>query len=345
MGDIPDPISWMIIGICVFFAFFFSASETALSCCNRFKMQVKADDGSKSAKLVIKALDKFDRALTTVLIGHNVVSIIASTVSTVLFLNIFANSGLEDFAISLISSISLSLLIYAFGDALPKMIAIAIPDTISTIIIYPIYGLLWILTYVLPITMLFELLTKALDKIFKVKNDSNFTEEDFELTVDKITDEGVIEEEQAEIIQSALDFVDTNVKEVLTPREKIFALDIHGLNHDKLKEILIKTNYSRIPIYENNFDNIIGILYIKAYFKAINERSNASIRKMLQKPYFISSNVMIDDLFNGFKKRHTHIAIVRDRSKKVIGMVTMEDVLEELVSDISEPAQLKGKRA
>lgn len=343
--DIPEPISWLIIGICVLFHFFFSMSETALSCCNRFKMQVQADDGNKSAKLVIKVLDRFDRALTTVLIGSNIVAISASAVSTVLFLNYFQNSGMEDFFVSLISSISVTLMIYALGDALPKTIARAIPDTISKIIIYPIYGFLWFFTYIIPVTLLFELLAKAIDKIFKVKKGTDLTEEDFENTIDKVTDEGVLEEEQAEIIQSALEFADTNVKEVLTPRERIFALDINGLSHEKLKEILINTNYSRIPIYDGEFDNFIGVLHIKAYFKAIEERSNASIRKMLQKPYFISPNVMIDDLFNGFKKHHTHLALVRDRNHKVIGMVTMEDVLEELVSDIAEPNNvLKGKR-
>lgn len=344
--DIPEPISWLIIGICVLFHFFFSASETALSCCNRFKMQVKADDGSKSAKLVIKVLNKFDRALTTVLIGSNIVAITASAVSTVLFLNYFMNTGIGDFVVSLISSISISLMIYAIGDALPKTIARAIPDTISTIVIYPIYGLLWVFTYIIPITLLFELLAKAIDKIFKVKKGSDLTEEDFENTIDKVTDEGVLEEEQAEIIQSALEFADTNVKEVLTPREKIYAIDINGLTHDKLKEILINTTYSRIPVYDGDFDHFIGVLHIKNYFRAIEERSNASIRKMLQKPYFISPNAMIDDLFNGFKKHHTHLALVRDRNHKVIGMVTMEDVLEELVSDIAEPNNaLKGKRS
>ena len=342
--DIPEPISWLIIGICVLIHFFFSASETALSCCNRFKMQVKADDGNKTAKLVIKVLDKFDRALTTVLIGSNIVAIAASAVSTVLFLRYFQSLGVEDFLVSLISSITISLLIYALGDALPKTIARAIPDTISTIVIYPVYGLLWVFTYIIPITLLFELLTKAIDKIFKVKKGTDLTEEDFENTIDKVTDEGVLEEEQAEIIQSALEFADTNVKEVLTPREKIFALDINGLTHDKLKDILINTNYSRIPIYDEDFDHFIGVLHIKTYFKAIEERSNASIRKMLQKPYFISPNVMIDDLFNGFKKHHTHLALVRDRNHHVIGMVTMEDVLEELVSDIAEPSVMKGKR-
>lgn len=345
MGDIPDPISWIIIGACVLFHFFFSASETALSCCNRFKMSVEADDGKRTAKLVNKVLDKFDRALTTVLIGSNIAAIVASAVSTILFLRLFQSTGIADFTVSLISSISISLIIYALGDALPKTIARAIPDTLSKIVIYPVYGLLWFLTYVIPITLLFELLTKAIDKIFKVKKDSNFTEEDFEMTVDRVTDEGVLEEEQAEIIQSALDFADTKVKEVFTPKEKMLALDIHGLTHEELQKVLMNTRYSRIPMYDRDFNNFVGVLHIKNYFKAIEERSNASIRKMLQKPYFISPNVTIDDLFNGFKRHHTHLALVRDRNKNILGMVTMEDVLEELVSDISEPSTERGKKA
>ena len=134
------------------------------------------------------------------------------------------------------------------------------------------------------------------------------------------------------------------MKEVLTPRNKIFALDIRGLTREKLHEIIINTNYSRIPIYDGDFDNIKGVLHIKTYLSAYLRNPNVSIRSKLQKPYFVSSKIMIDDLFNGFKKHHTHIAIVRDKNKKVIGMVTMDDVLEELVSDISEPNSVKGTK-
>lgn len=344
-----DPISrciaWIVIGVCVLLHFYFSASETALSCCNRFKMQVKADEGSRSAKLVLKTCDKFDRALTTVLVGTNIASILSSVLLTGIFVVLFKNSGIEDFWVSLIASISLSLVIYIIGDALPKTIAKAIPDTICLMNAYPIYGLLWILTYIIPITLLFECIVKLIEKIFKVKKVAEFTEEDFEDAVDKVADEGVIEEEQSEIIQNTLDFADTNVKEVLTPRERIFSLDIRELTHEKLRGVLMSTRYSRIPIYDTSEDNIIGILNVKTYFKEISSCPNVSIRKILQKPYFVSNSIMIDDLFNGFKRRHTHIAIVRDAKKKVVGMVTMEDVLEELVDGISEPSSQKGKRA
>ena len=335
------PLSWLIIGLCVLAHFFFSAGETALACVNRFKMQVEADDGKKSARLVLHVCEKYDRALITVLIGSNIVSIVASAISTILFYHLLSSTNLVPDEISMISSIVISLSIYIIGDALPKTIARSIPDTISKAFVYPIY---WLMLLLFPITFIFDKLARLIERIFKVKDETTFDEEDFENVVEKVSDEGVIEEEQGEIIQSALDFADTNVKEVLTPRNKIFALDIRTLDKDKLHQIIIETNYSRIPIYDGGIDNIIGVLHIKTYISAYMRNPNISIRRKLQKPYFVSSNIMIDDLFNGFKKHHTHIAIVRDKNKKVVGMVTMDDVLEELVSDISEPSQVKGKR-
>ena len=333
------PLSWLIISVCVLAHFFFSAGETALACANRFKMQVEADEGKKSAKLVLRVCEKYDRALITVLIGSNIVAIVASVICTVLFYNLFTNWTSD--TVSLVASITVSLLIYIIGDALPKTIARSIPDTISKIFVFPVFGLMMLLY---PITLVFELLTKGIEKAFRVKEQVEFDEEDFENVVEKVSDEGILEEEQSDIIQSALEFADTNVKEVLTPRNSIFALDLGGLTREKLHEIIINTNYSRIPVYDGDFDNIKGVLNIKTYLSAYLRNPNVSIRSKLQKPYFVSSSIMIDDLFNGFKKHHTHIAIVRDKNKKVIGMVTMDDVLEELVSDISEPNSVKGSK-
>lgn len=337
-----DPLSWIIIAICVACSFIFSACETALACCNRFKISVMADDGKKSAKVLLKLLNKHDRALMTVLIGLNVVTIIASIFSTFLFYKIFESTGVETY-VSIISTVAITIVIYIFGDTLPKTIARAIPDTISLIFVYPIFALAFILT---PITILFELMVKAIEKVFKVKSDTTFTEQDFENIVDKSSDEeGPLEEEQTEIMQSVLEFDDTNVLEVYTPREKLFAVDIHGLTHEKLHEIIINSDYSRIPVYDRAFDNIVGILVVKTYLAKYFENNNCSIRKLLQVPYFVKKNVMIDDLFKGFKRHHTHIAIVRDTNKKILGMVTMEDVLEELVPNISEPSFRKRRKA
>lgn len=330
------PLSWVIIIICVLAHFFFSAAETALACVNRFKMQIEADEGKKSAKLVLRVCEKYDRALITVLIGSNIVSIAASTICTYYLLAPYANE-----VITLLGTFVLSLAIYVIGDTLPKTIARSIPDTLSKIFIYPIFLLMLIL---FPITLAFEGLTKLIEKMFKVKEETEFDEEDFENVVEKVSDEGILEEEQSDIIQSALDFADTNVKEVLTPKNKIFALNIRELDKETLHEVIINTNYSRIPVYDGNIDNIIGVLHIKTYLSAYLRNPNVSIKSKLQKPYFVSSNIMIDDLFNGFKKHHTHIAIVRDKKQSVVGMVTMDDVLEELVSDISEPSSVRGNR-
>lgn len=335
-----DPISWLIIGICIFLHFFFSASETALASANKFKFQVKADNGSRASKLVLKVCEHYDRALCIVLIGGNIVAILASSVATIAFLNVFSSFGIDNSVISLISSIIVTLLIYIFGDALAKTIAKAIPDTLSVLFIYPIYLLLLIFY---PLTLIFEKLASLTEKVTNAEEEEEFDEEDFENVIEKVSDEGVIEEEQSDIIQSALEFVDTNVKEVLTPKDKIFALDIETLDREKLHKIISETKFSRIPIYKSNINNIIGILYVKTYFKEYMNNPDIKISKTLQKPYFVSSNIMIDDLFMGFKKRKTHIAIVRDFSFNVVGMVTMDDVLEELVSDIGE-SDAKGAK-
>lgn len=336
MSDVPLRI--IIIIICLLGSIFFSASETALACCNRFKMQVKAQEGSKIAKLTLKIIRKYDRALTAVLIGNNIVAILSSMVSTVLFLSLLTGV-LPEGVIPVISTVVISLLFYILGDTLPKTIAINIPDTISYIVTIPIY-ILMIVLY--PIVILFELLGKLIDKIFKSKANSDITEEEFENAVEKVTNDGILEEEQNEIIQSALDFTDTTVKEVFTPANKMFALDIRNLTNEKLHNILLNTNYSRIPVYFGNYDHIIGILHVKTYLSAYLADNKVTIKQTLTKPYYVSSNILLDDLFNGFKKHHTHLALVRNSNRKVIGMVTMEDVLEELVKDISEPHQTKG---
>ena len=337
-----DPISWLIIGICIVVSFFSSTCETAIGLVNRFKIQVKADDGSKTAKTLLKICDHYDRTISTVLITHNVSAIVMSTVATLLlYKHIEDTAGIYPF-IPLLSSIGVTFVIYIFGDVLPKTIAKKIPDTISTIFSWPLYFILVLLT---PISIIFELFAKAIDKIFKTSQEEEFTEEQFENIVEQTTDEGILEEEQGEIIASALEFEDTNVKEVFTPKEKMFALDIHGLTHEQLQEALLTTNYSRIPMYYKDFDNFVGVLHIKTYLKKYMENPNISIRRTLQKPYFVSSRIMIDDLFNGFKKHKSHLALVRGGNKQVIGMVTMEDVLEELVEGISEPNIQKGRKA
>ena len=339
----PDPaISWIIIVILIAFHFFFSGSETSFACCNKFKMQVKAEEGSKTAKVLLKIIDKYDRALTIILIGNNIVAIALSAVSTMLFLSYFGSTGIAETTISLISSIVMTFIVYIVGDTLPKTIARAIPDTLSLVFTFPIYFLMIIFW---PITLIFEGGVKLTSKIFRLKDEEEFTEEDLIDEIEKASEEEMIDEEQAEIVQSTMDYLDTSVREVLTPRSAIFAINMRDLTNESLQNIISNTNYSRIPVYDKVFDNIIGVLNVKIYFEEYMKDPHVSLRSILQKPYFVSNRIMIDDLFKGFRKHHTHIALVRDNRNKIIGMVTMEDILEEIVSDISEPATQKRRKA
>ena len=338
----PDPaISWIVLVILLLLIFFFSAAETAFACCNRYKIQVEADNGKRYAKVLLKILENYDRALTTVLIGNNVVAIAMSAIGTTLFIHYFQASSLDEYAISIIASVILTFVVFVLGDTLPKTIARSIPDTLSKIFTYPTYVLMLIL---FPITFIFDLGMRGMEKLFKIKPEDTITEEEFSDVVEKASEEDMIDENQAEIVQSTLDYLDTNVKQVLTPKEKMFAINIKDLTNDKLQTIINNTNFSRIPVYDKVFDNIVGVLVVKIYLEEYANDKHVSIRSILQRPYFVNNTIMIDDLFKGFKKHHTHIAIVRDTHNKVVGMVTMEDVLEEIVSDISEPNMTRRKK-
>ena len=338
----PDPaISWIIIAILLILICFFSAAETAFACCNRFKVQVEADNGKRYAKVLTKILDNYNRALTTVLIGNNILAIAMSSIGATLFIYYFQATTVGEYAASLISSIIITFIVFVLGDTLPKTVARSIPDTLSKLFAYPIYLLMILLT---PITILFEGLVKLSDKIFKIKSEEEITEEEFSEAVEKAGEEEMIDIDQAEIVQSALEFLDTNVKQVFTPKSKMVAIDIDSLTYDSLHETLMKTRFSRIPVYYKDFNNMIGVLVVRIYLEEYSKDPHVSIRSILQKPYYVTTNVMIDDLFKGFKKHHTHLALVRDSHKKIIGMVTMEDILEEIVSDISEPGLERKKK-
>lgn len=339
----PDPaISWIIIIVLIILSFFFSGAETSIACCNKFKMQVDAEAGKTIPKILLKIIDKYNRALTIILIGNNIVAIAISSISTLLFLSLFKSTGIAETTISLISSIIMTFIVYILGDTLPKTIARSIPDTFSKIVAIPIYVLMILL---FPITIIFEGGVKLTSKIFRLKEEEEFTEEDLIDEIEKASEGDMIDEEQAEIVQSTMDYLDTSVEKVLTPRNAIFAINMRDLTNEYLQTIITQTNYSRIPVYDKVFDNVIGVLNVKIYFEEYSKDPHVSIRSILQKPYFVSSKVMIDDLFHGFRKHHTHIAIVRNSNNRVIGMVTMEDILEEIVSDISEPATQKRRRA
>ncbi len=333
-----DPLSWLYLGIIVILivlSAFCSSTETAFACLNKFKIRVQADEGNKKAKLILKTHERFDRTLIMALLGYNISSVVISSISAILFFQIFSMIQSETI-VSLISTAIMAVIVYIFCDMVPKMIARAMPEKVASNNVYIATGLYYLL---FPLIYLFSLITTLVSKLFRAKPDTVMSEEDFTNVVEDLEKKDLIEENESDIIYASLDFTDTSVKEVLTKRNKIFYIDVKGLSKDKLNDAILSTQFTRIPVCYGSIDKIIGILHVKTYIKKYLENPNFPVLSSLQKPYFVTTKIKLDDMLEGFKKHHTHIAIVKNEDK-VVGLITMEDVLEELVGKIAEP--LKG---
>ncbi|MBO4541535.1 MAG: HlyC/CorC family transporter [Bacilli bacterium] len=330
-----DPLSWISLIAILLFLFasgFFSASETAFSALNKYRYKVLAEEGDRTARRIISLYNRFDFTLITILVGNNIVNLAMSTLSTVLFLSLL-NQIIGEDLISLLVSIGMTVLVYLFGESIPKMFAKRAPDRFARFAVYPI---LFFLALFFPVSIILYGFSALFRLIFRTKNPPELTQEDFANVIDDSERKGIFEENESDIIQASLDFADTSVKEVLTPRSRMFMINYEGLTREKLLDILRKTSYSRIPVYLGSKDRVIGILIVKNYLNAYFANPNISLLSTLQKPYFVSPRVMIDDLIEGLRDHKTQLALVRNKEQKLIGMVTTEDVLEELVGRIDE---------
>lgn len=340
MDGLPSWLYILIIIILVILSAFFSSTETAFACINQFKIKVKADEGNKTAKLILKTYERYDKTLIMALLGYNINSVVISTISALLFFQLFKSINIGDTWVSLISTAVMTIIVFIFCDMVPKMIARAIPETVAKNNVY----LATLFYYVLfPLIIVFNLITNIVNKLFKTNDIPTMTEEDFTNVVDDIEEKGLIEDNESDIIYNSLEFTDTSVKEVLTKREKMFYIDIKNTSKEDINKLILSNKYSRIPIVYGDMDNVIGILLVKAYIKAYLKNNNVNIVSILQKPYFVDTKIKMDDMIDGFKKNHTHIAIVKNNDK-VVGLITMEDVLEELVGKIAEPIEGKQKQ-
>ena len=329
-----DPLDWVFLALLIFafvFIAFFSMTETAFASLNKYRFKVKADEGSKTAKLIVWLYDHFDSTLVTVLIGNNVGSIAISVLSTTLFLK-WLPSWNENLS-SLLISIVMGFLTFLFGDTIPKYLGKGAPNTVVKITVYPL-AFFFILFY--PLGLFFRLISFLAKKIFKAKPTPELTEADFASAVEEAEDQGELEANESDIIQASLDFDDTSVKEVLTSKNKMVMVNLQGLTNEKLIEIIKKTEFSRLPCYVQDKNKIVGVLVVKRFLSAYFKNPKVNCVSMLEKPYFVSPSVKIDDLVAGFRDRKTQIAIVK-KGEEVLGMVTMEDCLEELVGKIAEP--------
>ncbi|MFA6667293.1 MAG: CNNM domain-containing protein [Bacilli bacterium] len=332
MDSMPWYLVLVIAILCLVASFIFTCAENSYSNCNIYHYKVLADDNKITAKLVYKMAKNFDDSLVTVLVGNNLAQAILSNVSAIFFLYLSGIYSWGDGVESIVSTIIVTLVLYLFGDFLPKIISKNYPDKMAEFISYPIF-VFYIIFF--PIIFIFRMFLRFIKKISHNKADIAITQEEFIDKADEAEDK-VLEDDEKRILNRAFVFDKISVKQVLTLKENIFSLDIKTLTVPKLNKILLKVNYSRIPIYDGKKDNIIGILTIRSYFKEYINDNHLDLRSVIVPPLKVKETDKVDDIFRKFNDEKTHVALVYDAKNKLVGMITMEDVLEELVGDINE---------
>ena len=322
-----DDSIWQIIVIfiCILLSAFFSSVETAFSFVNVIRLQSYAEDGNKKAKTALYISNNFDKALTTILICNNIVNLGCSALATVFCFRLFGEIG------PAVATGATTLLVLTFGEIIPKCLAKEHCE------VYSLHtaGILRFLMIVLtPVVFLFIKLKELAIKVAGNKNEQpSVTEDELKQIVENIEGEGVLEEDESEMVQSVLDFDDKTVLEVLTPRVDMTAIDIME-SPEKLKHIIIESRYSRIPVYKDTIDHIIGILHTRDYLEDLANGVEPNIGKLIQTPYFVFNNQKLSKILSDFKRKRLHIAVVTDEYGGTLGIVTMEDLLEEIVGDI-----------
>ncbi len=315
----------IIIIVCIILSAFFSSIETAFSFVNTIRMQGYADDGNKRAKRVLYVTNRFDKALTTILICNNIVNLGCSSLATTLCLYIFGDIG------TAIATGITTFLVLTFGEILPKCLAKEHADAYS---LYTAGILKFLMIILTPFVFIFIKLKELALLISGTKKEQpSVTENELKQIVENIEEEGVLEEDESEMVQSVLDFDDKTVLEILTPRVDLTAIDITD-SPEKLKHIILESRYSRIPVYKDTIDHIIGILHTRDYLEALAMGQEPNIGKLIQPPYFIFNNQNLSKILSDFKRKRLHIAVVTDEYGGTLGIVTMEDLLEEIVGEI-----------
>ncbi len=321
----PNIIMGVVIFVLVLLSAFFSATETAFSFVNKIRIQQSAEGGDKRAKNALYIVEHFDNALTAILICNNIVNLGCSSIATVLCLNIFGDIG------SAIATGATTLLVLTFGEVLPKCLAKAFCDSFSL----SVAGFLKGLTIILfPLIFLFSRLKKLVLKIAGSGDDApSVTENELKYIVESIEEEGVLEESESEMVRSALDFDETTAEEILTPRVDVVFINVDD-SPEEIKDLIIENRYSRIPVYEKTIDNIVGVLHTRDYLEELADGKTPDLKKLLQAPYFVFKTMELSKILSHFKRSKVHLAIVTDEYGGTLGIVTMEDLLEEIVGEI-----------
>ena len=313
---------------------FFSGSEIAYTSLNKLKLKKENETPTSAQKLVNYIYNHYDHALSTILIGNNLVNIGATSIATVLAVNLAASLGgrLSDNGASTIVTVAMTVLILIFGEITPKMIGSRCSEVITRLAAWPLLILMILFSPLVFLTTgivnLFSLLWRKPDE-----EDVTITEEELENILDTVEDEGIIDENQTDLLQSALEFTDLDAADILTPRIDVVAFEIHD-SLDYILATINETQFSRYPVYDRTIDHVVGILYVKHLLQALVDQETVRLEDLLLEAVYLPKSMKLHAIMNEFRARRTHMAMVDDEYGGTLGIVTMEDVLEQLVGEI-----------
>lgn len=322
-GAIPLLVSIFIL---IGFSALFSATETAYTCASRIRLKSLSANGNRRAgKVLSLAENSYDKLLSTILIGNNIVNLSASTVCALLFAKLLASSSLNS---SVISTAVITVAVLIFGEITPKYIGKACAERFA-MLVYPVISVLIVVFY--PLNVVFSAWKKLIVKIFRFDSKNVITEEEIITMVEEAESDGTIKNHEKELIRSAIEFDDLAAEDVIVPRVNICAVEKNDSN-ENIKKKFEESGFSRLPVYDEKIDSIVGILHEKDFYKAYY--AGTSVQSAVKKPYFAAGKIKISKLLLNMQKERSHMAVILDEYGGTLGLVTMEDILEELVGEI-----------
>ena len=324
MPDSSSLTMIVILILLVILSAYFSATETAFTSLNRIRLKSKADAGNRRAALALRLVDQYDNLLSTILVGNNIVNLSASSLATVFF-----TEGLRLQNGAVISTAVITIVVLVFGEVSPKSLAKEYPESFA-LFSAPIMRILMVI--LTPVNFLFSLLKKLLSKVFHKQGDSGITEEELVTMVDQAESEGGLDQHESKLIRSAIEFNDMEVDEILTPRVDIVAVEDTD-SMDDIAQAFAESGYSRLPVYHEDIDDIIGVIHEKD-FHAARYRGQTDVKAITGPMLYTTGNTKISELLRILQREKAHMVIVVDEYGGTEGLVTLEDIVEELVGEI-----------
>lgn len=317
----------IIILLCLIGSAFFSSCETAYNLANESQLEKKAESGLIN-KLAYKISQNYNFALTSMLIGNNIVNFVISSVATTLSISLIANEGTA----ATVATAASTVIVLIFGEIAPKVIAKSRSKALIAAFAIPLFTFMVIFS---PAAWLLNKIIILIQKPFLKNDDGGVTTDELASIIETGEEEGSIDEDMSELLQSAIDFNETTIKEVMIPRVDVTAIDIAD-PIDEILKVIYEAPYSRIPVYEDTVDNVIGILVVQKLLRLMVDtpKEEIDLRELLVEPYFIHMTVKLPDALDVLREERTHIMIVLDEFGGTMGIATMEDILEELVGEI-----------